>query len=290
MILSLICICPYIGFSGNSPGNPVFAKADSLFEAGLFYRASIAYERVAFVSAEKAVRAKAILRKAQSLKQLTAYDEALFSLRRVRFNGLSDTLVYSVRYEKALLAYLTQDFAFAESQLVQLHYFVKDSSLTHNSRVLYALVLNEQMKWDMAKEMLRTFIVAEPLPDSTKARLLTQLSSEYMEEDFPRLKSLDKAQKLSTVMPGTGQMYAGYFWDGAANSSLVLGALAFTVGAVYLKYYITALTVGYGLFGRFYNGGITHLEYLVEKKNHELLRAFNDDRKNFILSFGAARL
>jgi len=124
--------------------------------------------------------------------------------------------------------------------------------------------------------------LTDPRP-AVKDSLLIIISEIYHAGDYPKFKKLKKAQTLSTFLPGAGQLYAGYLGEGLTNVSLQLAALAFTGYAFLSHYYLTAFIVGYGIFSKFYIGGINRLEYLVNKKNYELLRGYNHRLKEEII-------
>ena len=264
-------------------GHSAMRLADSLFEKSEYRIASIEYERVFFLTSDFAVKTEALLRKAACLKQMQQFRKAEQSLNRANFAGLNDTLIYKLRFQSALCAYLGGNFNNAESQLIQIHYFLKDTILTMPSLLLYVLVLNELNRWDEAKEKIVKWISLTDPPPAVKDSLLNIISKIYHADDYPKFKKLKNAQRLSSFLPGAGQLYAGYLGEGLANVSLQLAALAFTGYAFYFNYYITAFIVGYGIFSKFYIGGINRLEYLVNKKNYELLRGFNDRLKGEIL-------
>jgi hypothetical protein len=264
-------------FAGNS-------IADSLYRAGQYYDAAIEYEREGFVVPVNSTKTIALINKAKCLALLGKYEDGEHCLGRIEYSGLPDSLVYQGRYEYALCAYLGQDFGNAESQLLQLQFFVPDSMLTRESLPLFSLVLNELHKWEEAKQKLLNYVRLSSVPLQTKDSINQVINEVYAHKKFPKLKSLKKAQTLSYILPGTGQIYAGYFWEGAASASIQLAALAFTGYCVYVHYYIAAFVAGYSTFQKFYMGGINRLEYLVGKKNYELTRAYNDPLKEKILS------
>lgn len=291
-------------------GGDNFRLADSLFERGEYRIAAIEYERIFFLASVPVVRTEALLRKAECLKHLLQFEKAERNLNRANFAALNDTLIFRVRFQTALCAYLGGNFSNAESQLIQIHYFIKDSiyygkwlmedgkrekkesdnkkypfSIYHHTSyiLLYALVLNEQNRWDEAKEKIVKWINLTDYYPSIKDSLLNIIGEIYQSSGYPKLKNLKKAQILSRFLPGSGQIYTGYFWDGLTNVSLQLTALAFTGYAIYSAYYITAFVIGYVIFGKFYVGGINHLKYLVNKKNYELLRGYNNRLKKDVL-------
>lgn len=261
-----------------------FRKSDSLFALGRYYPAAVEYERDAFLSADNRIRTIALLKKAECFKQLGNFTEAENTCGRILYTGLNDTLIAEARYQNALCAYLAGDFSVAENHLLQLHSFVPDIHLTKNSLPLYALVLNELQKWGEAKQKILKAIELSDISPAEKDSLVKIVNTLYVPENYPRMKNLLKAQKMSAFLPGLGQLYAGYFWEGAASAFLNTASLGLTVYFIYARLYFTAATVGTGVFSKFYLGGSNRLEYLVAKRNYKVLRKYNDALKKIILT------
>jgi len=286
----LVCSLPSTGISNSLVGQSPFSRADSLFGAGDFYKASIAYERAAYLAQSNSDKGIALLGKSHCYKQLKEFGKGLDCLERTPRYGLSDSLFLTISYEKALLAYLNHEYEYAESEMVQINGFFADTLATHSSLILYALILNERNKWEQAKLTLEKWVNGSKMSSEEKASLLSQIEKEYNEKSIPKLKSPDKARKWSSVLPGTGQIYAGHFFDGALNAGLILASLGLAGVAAYYGYYMAALFAGYSTAVKFYMGGMTHVEYLVNRGNHRKKEGFNGAKKAFILSFAADQL
>lgn len=279
----MICISLCAGHLTKAADSLLFRSGDSLMLMQQYEIAAVEYERTGFISSDNITKTEALLRKAEALKLLNRFAEAEKTLQRVSYPGLPGRLIYETRYRSALNAYLGQDFAAAESHLLLMELYVRDTTLTVEALPLYALVLNELEKWDEAGQKLIKYIRISDLPDTHKDSLTNALRTLYNKKNHPKLKSLKKAQTLSSFLPGVGQMYAGYPLDGIVNASLQLISLGAGVYFFMARYYITAVVMGYGSFQRFYLGAQNRLEYLVGKKNHELVRDYNDLLKNQVV-------
>jgi TM2 domain-containing membrane protein YozV len=183
----------------------------------------------------------------------------------------------------ALGNYLAENFAEAANQLQRLSFYIQDTSIIKRSFFLHALVLNELAEWDKAKTKLLELVQHSSFPDSTKERLRSRVNRIYNEDNYPNLRKKQTAKLLSALLPGTGQIYSGHMGDGIANVALQVLSIAFGGYAIYHEYYITGIILGGTAFRSFYMGGIRHLDYLVEKKNHELKRTYNDSLKPVIM-------
>lgn len=272
----LICTFLLGGFSiSHAQNKGIFNEPDSLYAIKQYDEAFVAFERICYFSEDGLKKTEALYRKAECLKQLKRFNEAERCLNRIDLSELPDSLSFKIRYQAALNAYLGSHFTDAESYLTQLFFYIPDSNLTTKALPLFALVLNELQKWNEAKEIF----MKHHSNDSLTANILAL----YNPKNTPKLKNLEKAKLLSTLIPGTGQMYAGYFWEGLGNASLQVVCLGFTGVAIWQKYYVSSLFVGYSTFFRFYQGGVVRTEYLVNKKNYELTRRYNDKLKTEIL-------
>lgn len=275
----LICTFLSGGYSiSNAQSVGIFTEPDSLFLIKQYDEALIAFERIHYFSSDGNIKTEALYRKAECLKQLKRFNDAERCLIRIDLSELKDSISYNIRYQMALCAYLGSHFTDAESYLTQLFFYLPDSNLTYHALPLYALVLNEEQKWKEAEQKLDLYISFLTKKDS----LVHSITDLYTKKNIPKLKNLEKARLLSTLLPGTGQMYAGYFWEGVGSASAQVVCLAFTGVAIWQKYYISSLFVGYSTFFRFYQGGLLRVEYLVNKKNYELTRKYNDKLKNAI--------
>ena len=266
-----------------------FHSADSLMVLGQYQYAAIEYERGYFLSEDISERNSALLHKAECYKALKKFDLAEKCLMRINYFNLPDTIVYLAREQTALCAYLAEHFSTAESQLLQLRYLIKDTSFFSKSLLLYTLVLNELDKWDEAKSALHQWVNCTAFSNPTKDSLNREVDILYNNKNYPKLKKVETARMLSFIVPGTGQIYAGYFWEGVANASMQGAALLLTAYGIYTGYYATSAIIWFSLFQKLYSGAITRTEYLVEKRNYKLARNYNDRIKNYISLLSALK-
>ncbi|MDQ3190507.1 MAG: hypothetical protein M3Q58_02850, partial [Bacteroidota bacterium] len=223
------------------------------------------------------------LKKARCFYELDDYPQAVNTLGRVSYYDLSDTLLTEVYYKSALYAYLGSDFTNAESQLLQLDFYVENIKLKQESLYLHILVLNELQKWDKAKNKLIELVENSEISEQEKTLQREMAEDIYHENNIPELKSIAKAQKLASFLPGIGHFYAGYYGEGIVNAGFQVVFLGLTAYGIYAKYYITALAMPFTFFQKFYTGAMPRLEYLVNKRNYEVSRLYNNKLKLVIL-------
>lgn len=276
----MICIFHFAGYSGNSNG--VFNTADSLVAEHKLEWAALEYERICYETFDNRVRTLALNHKAQCQLDMYAPQAAKKTMLRVSYFGLSDSLVFESRKRAAYASYLDKDFTQASSQLFMVEQFL---SRDYQSQValLYALTLNELREWDKAKEKVIFWVNHNIEQESQRDSLLFQIQCAYDSKNFPKYRNPESAALWSTIIPGTGQLYSGYFWDAAFSVLMVsIGLGVAAVGILVFKYYVTSIVLGYGLFQRFYMAGVKRAEYLAGKKNYTRDRRYNNQLRDLI--------
>lgn len=257
-----------------------FTAADTLMQQSRFSDAALAYERCVFAchDTNPEWQNRALLKKAMAYKAQGNFAQTLQTLYRINFYQLTDSARLATGYEIVLNAYLTGQFTDAESQLQQLAYFIPDSA-TFNQQLLFLkiLVLNELQKWPEAKTAFTQYLILNRHPPE-----LANIYYDFMRR--PRLKNPQKARRLSTFMPGVGQLYGGNVGAGLLNLGLQLGLLSFGVYEIWQGYYLTGFGTGLALTQAFYFGGIENAETVTKRKNKEKIARYNNRIKQFILT------
>ena len=254
--------------------------ADSLFIVGDYFEASVYYQKLDFFLMSEHGKNQAKLSAANANKILKQYDNAISILNTISLNDVQDSLIFEVKYQCALLNYLKNDFLQVEVYLNQLNYLVADSNYTSKSWILHALNLNEQYKWDEAKEKLLILNSRLYKKDSLGyKRIKKELDGMYAANQLPKLKSANKAIKMSSLIPGLGQCYTKNYGEGIASFISVASSVGIMAAGIVFQFYFTGIATGNMLLGKFYLGGIKRSEFLAEKYNYTIAKSFNQGLK-----------
>ncbi|MGB1205006.1 MAG: hypothetical protein ACPG5B_05130 [Chitinophagales bacterium] len=253
-------------------------KADSLLANNHFFEAAIAYERIIFEAKneDSDLKTNALLKKSYAYKMSSDFETAKTTLFRIPLQNYGDSVQLLVRYEIALNAFLNKEYGEAESQFVQLNYFLKDKELLETTWFLQILTLNELQRWDEAKVLLEKYL-------ATNEIVLTEKERKTVFRKNPKLKSPKKASALSTFIPGLGQVYGGKIGAGVASLVLQSTFLAFGGYHFYKGFWFTGFTSGFSLFQAFYFGGRENAAIVTEQKNRKKMKRYNDAMRYFIL-------
>jgi TM2 domain-containing membrane protein YozV len=271
----LICAFLFSGFSGKTdpPGQPDYA--DSLYNATSYDLAALEYEHTFYLSNDNIDKATALLRKSYCLKNMSEFDKAYTTLQRISYASLPDTMQFKIRYENAVVSYLSGNNTQAEAALLDIDYHTNSAEQIKQCLYLKILVKNELLKWDEADSLLHIYIETNQLsPDSAN---LSQLIKK------PHLHNPQVAKKLSFIIPGSGQIYTGHVFRGFTSIVLQGSFLGYALFSIKEGFYISGFALGIGIFEMFYFGGARYAYYLAEKNNAKKINAYNKRIKDFLV-------
>lgn len=284
--IELLCVCliSVICSRANNDTLTLVRRADSLFLLNQFYEAGNYYQKAYYYSNSSVNKINLVLKKIDCLKQQGDFSRAEEIISKVKVDALNDTLLCNLFVQGALCSYLASDYAKAESYFVKLDYKLENKNLMFKNLPLYALVLNELMRWDEARSKVLEYINGNVnFSDTYKQSYTITVDSIYSKKFRPHLKKVEKARLLSQFVPGLGQMYSGYALEGVSSLLLNVMALGATAVGIYFQYYVTGLVIGNYFFGKFYMGNISRAEFLCAKRNYLKLNNYNQSLKTIIL-------
>jgi len=200
-----------------------------------------------------------LIEKSKKYQAEHMYKLAVAELDRVPQNFSDDSLAAVVEYEKMLNYFLNADYGYCKS----IHISTENINRI-NKKNEYALMrlqaLNETEKWQECKQELLATNVGK---DSVILIQIQQLPEAY------KYISPEKCRKLSSFLPGLGEVKAGYTVKGITSFVINAGLLAFTGYNFYTGYYVTGAVAGIFPFLKFYSGGKRLSESLAHKHNEK---------------------
>ncbi|HCE57693.1 MAG TPA: hypothetical protein DER09_07720 [Prolixibacteraceae bacterium] len=252
------------------------ANADSLFNSGNYFEASIEYEYLIFRAEQPENLNLFKYKKALCYKKLNDFNRAINELQSAYFeNPKEDTLYRFVCYEQSLCFYLNGEPQKALWKIDEYFHLNADSSLFFDFLPIRAICLNETFQWDEARKCLLAFVQMQDLTTENKTELEHLIHELYHKKNVPKIRSVKKAELFSRIIPGTGQIYAGMTGEGIVNFLINASILAFTAHQAYNGFYITGYLAGLGFFNKTYHGGIKRAEAIALQKNKELIANLN---------------
>jgi len=262
-----------------------FLNALRIYSEGRFFEASIEFERAIYYESDSNRIATCKYYKSLCFKELGEYDRALEELGKVNMESLPDSIFLVFGYEKVLCSYLNEDLNQALHNIDKVYQRFKDTLSILEFLPLNILCLNSCREWNNAMILWNFYIDNSSLNDSVKKSFRQEVKILYDKKSVPEFYFVDKAERLSTYWPGSGQIYCGALPEGLFNLSINGTMLYYAFSQFYNKFYFTGYFVGLKLFNKFYSGGIRRAKSLAVEKNEKGIKAFNLKNSNLMSRF-----
>ena len=260
-----------------------YLKALRIYSEGKYFEASIEFERAVFYESDTIRIAQYKYYKSLCYKGMKDYIRSLEELKSIKINSVPDSLYKMICYEKALCCFLNNDNNGAIQNIALIKSRARDSLEAMYVLPLNILCLNAIRRYDAALVLWNYYLRHSVPEDSVRSIFTEELETIYRKKNLPDYLFPVKAQKLSSFIPGSGQIYCGAIIEGSLNFLINVSLLGFSIWEFYTKYYLTGYFVGLRLFNRFYAGGISRAGVLAREKNTEQLRKFNFENSNLMI-------
>ncbi len=252
----------------------IFDVPDSLTAAGQYRDARIELEKIFFFSNNQQVKTLALIRKAACFKAEHHFQEACETLNRIFPAHQPDSLLFEIKYEKALACYLNEDPGQATVELLSLQNLPVNNEQTARMTFLAALSYAGLQNWEESKKAASRFITLTVSEPQKLERIHSQIDSLFAEKNLPVILSEKKAKNLSSIIPGGGQFYAGKIGEGLFSLGLHAALAWFGISEFLDKFYVTGYTAGFGLLQRLYTGNLQRVQDLVKEANKNRIENF----------------
>ncbi|MCK5821512.1 MAG: hypothetical protein KAH17_06485 [Bacteroidales bacterium] len=251
---------------------------------GKYSEANLAYEYAAFISSDPAEIIQARLGRAQALKKMQAYDRGLEVLETINLIAAPDSLRPAVIYEMVLLSFLNDDYQESLSRGQMGIPFILGTEHESMVYLLLALAALEESNWGKVSAFGNLYLTTIP-KHNADSKLHEQFDS-LMNRDLPVFKDPAKARKWSTIIPGSGQIYAGSIGDGIYNFGLHAIVLGISGWTFLSGFYVTGWLSGATILQKLHSGGQIRAAELCKKKNRLKAQAYSQPVKEFLISLG----
>ena len=233
---------------------------------------ALRWEREIFLSSTPSEFNRALMQKVEVRKQQGLWSDAVAELGRVRTFALTDEELADYYYQRALCGYLAAEFEGSLAAIDEARLGLYDTTALARLDLIEALAAGEVGLWSRSEEAARR-VVARIENQADREVAAERLAEIY--DGAPKLRSLQLAWWLSLV-PGVGQIYAGEVWSGVVSLAVNGGLVAFGVGEIVARHWLSAWLVGGGLLSNTYFVGQERARILTERRNTRVLRKHND--------------
>lgn len=246
---------------------------DSLLLENKIVEANALAEQILFSNNNQEQIECAILFKIKLLKTKANPSELLtFIEDTYSYSNLSDSIKNIIFYEEAFAYYLNKNYVQA---IHYLNFYVpKTNKQKCFAEAIKIICYNNLEEWKMGDSLYEVLCKSFQINDTVTKKIYSQT---------PKLLSVKKAQKLSSIIPGAGELYAGK--PAEAVAAFLLQALSIYSGVIWWnkEYKLATILLSGNFSSSFYGGGKQRAKVLTQQKNLEIVNAYNKNLNNTIL-------
>lgn len=264
--LTCIFLCGTFLIKGFSEER-IFHAADSLMASEQYRDARIELEKVIFFNQEQQLITKALLWKSDCFTKEQNFKKTYETLNRIFLPNQPDSILFTIKYKKALAYYLNQEPGRAVFELQSLQKFLTNKEKAIRIKFLAALSYSDLQNWEESKKEAIGFLILNTDDPSKLQYFQSQIDSLFSKKNIPKTLSKKTAKNLSLFIPGGGQFYSGKIGEGLFSFGLHGALIYFGVSQFLDKFYITGYIAGFGLLQRLYTGNLQRVQDLVEQVN-----------------------
>lgn len=240
---------------------------------------AVEFERIVFSSDDIYEANRALVDKSFCYKQCRRFADAAATLSRVKMYMLTEEEQAEVIYEKELCSYLAGDFEAAAAHIEEADAILSGAPDAAKS-MLDALVYGECGRWEESRERAENMVRVIYEGDDLGAAL-EQIGDFY--SDHPELKD-DRKAMIRAFLPPSGHFYTGNYGEGWLSLALNTAAAGWCVWQCIGGNWISGLLGGGIALNYTFMGNQERTAWLVEKYNHDALRAYNDALRELVSS------
>ncbi|MFC1475675.1 tetratricopeptide repeat protein [Candidatus Zixiibacteriota bacterium] len=235
---------------------------------GSYNQAVTEYKRFICFSTDAEAQCDSYRQIALAYRAEEKWDEAIAAYQTSLSLAPGDSLRDDLRIQMAVTLIAAQRYSSAEFALLRVHAFGKYAALKHKAGFFLGVAALYTAKWDAAREYFADYFSDQP---GLRSRIVDSLLAPTK---HPRQRSPATARRLSTLLPGSGQVYAGSLRHGLNSLALNLGTAYLLGSSIADQRYYDAAFVHFSLFWRYYSGSRYHAARICQKRNLELNREY----------------
>jgi len=245
---------------------------DSFFDTGNYEQAITEYKRFLFFAANSGIECDsnavsyAYHRIGLSYRNQKMWKPSLNALQQSIKYASNDSIQTERKIALSVVLIAMGNYSAADFKLLLIESYCKFPELKNRARFLRGIVAIYQFNWKEAQRLIKFS------EDPGFSRVDSLLS----EAQNLKYKSVNIAKRLSTFLPGAGQVYVGDLRNGV-NALLLNGAIGFLLGYnLFNGNYPDAILVYLCLFRRYYSGNKYHAGLIAEEYNKHLNQVYRD--------------
>lgn len=244
--------------------------AEKFFNSENYYDAITEYRRYIFFNSEKKDDSISYTHYKIGLayRNQGKWDESLNALRRSIQTANTEHIRDERKIDLAVVLVACGNYSAAEFYLIKVEMFSNIPELRQKAAFFRGVSAIYSFKWEQARNAFKIYFNNHP--ERKYAELGKKLDFLLDKAQNLKYKSPKLAKILSTILPGSGQIYSGD-WCNGINALAVNTATGYLlVNDLIKRRYLDAIFNSLFLFERFYRGNRYHAEESSKKYNKNI--------------------
>ena len=240
LFIFTLLFCNYSTSAEESP----FTLGAYFAKIGNYEAAITEYKRFLFFHPDD-IQAAAVYQKiGYAYREQGLWQNAIIAMRNAVLHASEKDTKSEYRLNLAVTLIASKNYDLARLELIKVTVDNPFGQLYQRALFLQAVAFIYQFRWEEARAVIQDYISDETL-DSLFGKAI----------NLPQ-KSIRIAKVLSSILPGTGQFYAGNL-KGGLNALILNGALGYVaVDGILDQNYVDAFMWGYYILFRYYRGNV----------------------------------
>lgn len=244
--------------------------AEKFFNSENYYDAITEYRRYIYFNSEKKDDgiSYAHYKIGLAYRNQGKWDESLNALRRSIQTANTEHIRDDRKIDLAVVMIAGGDYSAAEFYLIKVEMFSNIPELKRKAAFFRGVSIIYSFKWEQAREAFQIYFNNNP--ENKSDELGKKLDFLLAKAQNLKYKSTKLAKILSTILPGSGQIYSGD-WRNGINALAINTATGYLlVNDLIKRRYLDAIFNSLFLFERFYRGNRYHAEESAKKHNQNI--------------------
>ncbi|MBM3242319.1 tetratricopeptide repeat protein [Candidatus Poribacteria bacterium] len=267
----------FIAFTSSLEADEALHLADSFFDLQNYNEAITEYKRFIFFNPEDERVGYAFYKIGMAYRAEHDWLKAIDALKTSIQKADNDKLKDERRIELGITLIASGNYSLAQLELLNISEFSRYDSMKKRASYFQGVAYLYTFNWESARRAFKAFysnseqqLHSEEAEKSSRIKW-EEIDSLLIEAQQLPYKSVTIAKTLSTILPGSGQIYAGNRKNGLNAMVLNSVTTALMLNAIIKKRRIDSV-IFLSLFQRYYLGNRYHAGEYVRQYNENLKR------------------
>lgn len=267
---SFIFLIQAVMFSISLLGDQALKLAENFYSSGNYFQAITEYKRFLFLNTnlESNLLCDIYFKIGMSYCHQKLWDKGREAIEKAIYYANDERKKDEMRINLAIVMTANGSYSDAEYLLLKVEMFSSDVGLKRKAAFFRAISSIYSYKWKEARE---AFAIYFENSVGEEMEMYKEIDTILLKAESLKYRSPKVAKTLSTILPGTGQIYSGDLQNGV-NAMVINLLIGYFLANELLEKKIKDFIFDFLYLHRFYKGNIKGAERSAERHNQKINR------------------